>query len=208
MTDRATPRPADLREACVAEAYRIIAEQGLEQLSLREVARRLGVSHQAPYRHFPSRDHILAEVIARAYDDFAAWLNDRPATDDAFADLGAMGRAYLDYAVARPLHYRLMFGTPLPAAEDHPTLLARARHAFAILRERLSTMPLRPLGGAVPAPADDALFVWASLHGLAMILQADVLRTLELPAPDPAHLRRHVMGRIGQALAPEGEPRC
>ncbi|MFX4450801.1 TetR/AcrR family transcriptional regulator, partial [Acinetobacter baumannii] len=51
-------------------------------LSLRDVARRLGVSHQAPYKHFPSRDHILAEVVGRAYASFAAHLEKRPRSDD------------------------------------------------------------------------------------------------------------------------------
>ena len=56
-----------MREACVEEALAIVGEAGLEALSLREVARRLHVSHQAPYKHFPSRDHILAEVVGRAF---------------------------------------------------------------------------------------------------------------------------------------------
>jgi AcrR family transcriptional regulator len=53
-------RTGDLREACVKQALEIIAKGGIDSLSLRDVARRLGVSHQAPYKHFPSRDHILA----------------------------------------------------------------------------------------------------------------------------------------------------
>ena len=63
-----------LKAACLKAAREAIAEHGLEQLSLREVARRLGVSHQAPYKHFPSRDHLLAEVIRQCFEDFAASL--------------------------------------------------------------------------------------------------------------------------------------
>ncbi|MCG8692745.1 MAG: TetR/AcrR family transcriptional regulator, partial [Minwuiales bacterium] len=69
------PVPKDLREACVREALAIIDTSGVEELSLREVARRLGVSHQAPYRHFPSRDHILAEIVTRAFESFARYLD-------------------------------------------------------------------------------------------------------------------------------------
>ena len=54
---------ADLREACVQAAREVIAERGVEGLSMRDVARRLGISHQAPYRHFESRDHLLAEIM-------------------------------------------------------------------------------------------------------------------------------------------------
>lgn len=52
--------PLELREACVIAAQEVIAEKGVENLSLRDVARKLGVSHQAPYKHYPSRDHLLA----------------------------------------------------------------------------------------------------------------------------------------------------
>ena len=73
MAERSS-KSGDLREAYVKEALAIIAEGGIDSLSLRDVARRLGVSHQAPYKHFPSRDHILAEVVGRAYAGFAAHL--------------------------------------------------------------------------------------------------------------------------------------
>ena len=56
----------DLKEACVVAAQEVIAERGVENLSLREVSRKLGVSHQAPYKHYPSRDHLLAEPVYRS----------------------------------------------------------------------------------------------------------------------------------------------
>jgi AcrR family transcriptional regulator len=64
--------PLDLRDACIVAAQEVIAERGVENLSLRDVARKLGVSHQAPYRHYPSRDHLLAEVMRRCFQRFAA----------------------------------------------------------------------------------------------------------------------------------------
>lgn len=91
-----------LREACVKEALAIIANRGLDALSLRDVARRLGVSHQAPYKHFPSREHILAEVVSRAYASFASHLAKRTRSDDPYRDLG---QSYLDYARKHPAHY-------------------------------------------------------------------------------------------------------
>ncbi|MFM2045838.1 MAG: hypothetical protein RLY86_4414 [Pseudomonadota bacterium] len=145
-------RAGDLREACVAEAQAIIATEGVEGLSLREVARRLGVSHQAPYRHFPSRDHILAEVVARAFDHFARALDARNRSEDPHQDLGGMGVAYLAYAVDHPLEYRLMFATPLPDPAHHPGMMGSARHAFALLVQGLARMRAAEAGGA-PGPA-------------------------------------------------------
>ncbi len=194
-------RPTNLPDACVTEAMTIIAEVGLEQLSLREVARRLGVSHQAPYRHFPSRDHLLAEVVARAYEAFAAYLDARPRHADPAGDLAAMGRAYLGYAAEHRLEYRLMFGTPLPDPNEHPRMLANARHAFSLLQLALARLA-RAMGQPDDAGHVDrtALFVWSALHGAASGAQADVLRTLPVSPALLADLHNTVLQHICDAL--------
>ena len=79
---RKIEEPIELKEACVRAAREVIAEHGVEQLSLREVARKLGVSHQAPYRHYPSRDHLLAEVMRRCFESFARSLDERQRSGD------------------------------------------------------------------------------------------------------------------------------
>ncbi|MFY8093219.1 MAG: TetR/AcrR family transcriptional regulator [Niveispirillum sp.] len=199
-TDRA--RPEDLKEACVSEAFAIIAAEGLEKLSLREVARRLGVSHQAPYRHFPSRDHILAEVVARAFDHFAAYLDDRQHTPDPEQDLGGMGVAYLRYAGRHPLEYRLMFATPLPDHTQHPGMMRSARHAFTLLEQGLERM--RSAQGTDCPPEVitlDALFIWSALHGLAGIQNGSAIDTLALDPRLLAEAPMHLLTRISHALA-------
>src|SRR5689334_1476394 len=161
-------RRASVKERCLAEALRIIDEGGVEALSFREVSRRVGVSHQAPYKYFESRDDILAELLTRAFREFAEHLERRPARNDHFDDLRAMGEAYFDYARRHPLKYRLMFGTAMPQPERHPEMMAQAQRAFTLLRTRLAEMSTRPLGGCTPSDVDlDALFVWSSIHGLA-----------------------------------------
>ena len=195
----ASPRPADLREACVAEALAIVGERGLESLSLREVARRLGVSHQAPYKHFESRDHILAEIVRRAFDHFAAALDARAPSADAIEDSRAMGRAYVEYALAHPLHYHLMFGAPLPKAEDHPEMMRSARHAFSLLRDGLE----RVFAGLGARDVDldlEALFVWTSMHGLASLMRTHAMGSLDLAPETRARLADHILLRIGSAL--------
>ena len=127
----------DLKEACVQAAREVIAEQGVEGLSMRDVARKLGISHQAPYRHFESRDHLLAEIMRRCFVDFADHLDHRAGSENTEEDLCSMGHAYLDYAQKKPLEYRLMFGTPWPEPAQHPELIENAVHAFDILRNNL-----------------------------------------------------------------------
>lgn len=203
MTHATPPRTGNLRDDCVAEALAIVERDGLDKLSLREVARRLGVSHQAPYKHYPSRDHLLAEMARRAYDEFAAHLDSRPPTCDPDADLGAMGQAYIAYALSHPLQYRLMFGTSLPDPENHRAMLGSARHAFGLLRDALRR---RALGRAdrLASVDMDALFIWSTMHGLASILRSDVGRALELPADFASAVVPHVLARIGEGLG--GEP--
>lgn len=189
-----------LRDACIVAAREAIAEHGIEQLSLRDVARRLGVSHQAPYRHYPSRDHLLAEVMRRCFEGFAAHLDARGQFDDPKDDLGALGRQYLDYAHRHPLEYRLMFSTPWPASAAHPDLARDAAHAFDILRR-----VLRRLHGEAPEQQTlvdlDALYIWSSMHGLAGVMTGNCIDRIGL-APDVlAQATLHVMARIGRGLA-------
>ncbi|MDJ0942565.1 MAG: TetR/AcrR family transcriptional regulator [Kiloniellales bacterium] len=194
-------KPANLREACLDEALAIIEAEGVEALSLREVARRLGVSHQAPYKHFPSRDHILAEIVARAFESFARHLDARPRRADPQDDLAGMCRAYLDYARAHPLQYRLMFGDLLPDLKKHPDMMRQARHAFALLNDCLTRLSARAGAPASEsAVALDALFVWSGVHGLARILQSRAAQTLELPPDVVEAAAAHLVARIGQAL--------
>jgi AcrR family transcriptional regulator len=191
----------DLREACLAEALVIISTSGVEKLSMREVARRIGVSHQAPYRHFASRDHVLAEIVRRAFADFAQALRTPPQTDDPAADSLAMGFAYVQFAFAEPLKYRLMFGGTLPDPAHHPDMMQGARDAFDVLRQSL----MRLFKARGPQPDDEtidreALFAWSSLHGVVSLLRTDAMTTLDIAPSARADFVAHALRQIGTAL--------
>jgi AcrR family transcriptional regulator len=193
-------RSLDLRDACIVAAREVIAERGVENLSLRDVARRLGVSHQAPYKHYPSRDHLLAEVMRRCFERFAEHLDARPRFAAPEADLESLGRQYLGYAQQHPLEYRLMFGTPWPQAAEHPALVRDAAHAFDVLRGILRR--LHGDGAAARDSVDlDALYIWSAMHGLAGVMNSSAIGKLELPARVHAQAVRHVMERVGRGLA-------
>jgi AcrR family transcriptional regulator len=194
-----TEEPLQLKEACVRAAHEFIAEHGVERLSLREVARRLGVSHQAPYKHYPSRDHLLAEVIRRCFRDFAAYLDARGSHADPRQDLAALGKRYLSYAATHPLEYRLMFGTPWPEPAEHAGLVQDAVHAFDILRR-----VLRRVHGDTPSMRQrvdlDAMFIWSNMHGLATIMHSNVMTHLHLAPKVEAGLTNHVLDMVGAAM--------
>lgn len=197
---RASPR-GGVKERCLAEALRIIEEDGIEALSLREVSRRVGVSHQAPYKYFENRDDILAELLTRSFQEFAGHLESREGSAEPWADMRAMGEAYFDYARRHPLKYRLMFSTPMPAPDRHPVMMAEARRAFALLKNRLSDMPIRPMAAATPGDNDlDALFVWSAIHGLASLIGSDVLPTLGFTEHQMHAAVARCLARIGASL--------
>lgn len=142
----------------------MLDEGGPERLSLREIARRAGVSPAAPYRHFAGLGELLAAVAADGFGKLAADLDD--AWSKAVGDpLPALGRAYVRFARANPRLYRLMFGAATDAGPDSPIGLA-GREAFARLKAAIAE------GGALEENTARiaAVSAWAHVHGLAMLL--------------------------------------
>ena len=163
------------------------------------MARRLGVSHQAPYKHYPSRDHLLAEVMRCSFQQFAQHLDARVHFDDAQKDLESLCRQYLSYAQQHPLEYRLMFGTPWPAAAEHADQLHKSTHAFDILRQVLR----RIHGDSAKQSARvdlDAMFVWSAMHGLVSVTNGDCLAKLDLQRALLDRLVPHVIGGVVRGL--------
>lgn len=188
----------DLKEACIQAAREVIADAGVESLSMRDVARKLDISHQAPYRHFASRDHLLAEIMRRCFVDFAAFL-DRHAKADTANELRGMGEAYMTYAALKPLEYRLMFGTPWPEPATHPELVKHAVHAFDLLRQNLIKNHCNNPSGRKLAELE-ALFIWSALHGLASIEQSNVMQHLVLSEGVQNEAKDFMLHMIGAAL--------
>jgi len=185
-------RKQSLAEACIAEAFAIVGEVGVGGLSIREVARRLGVSHQAPYKHFRSSEHLLAEIIRRTYVLFGEYLEKRAQTGEAAMDMNAIGQAYFRFAKKYPLHYRLIFATPLPNPEQYPETLEACRQSFGVL--------LNVMDRAGKDSKLDALFVWSAVHGLATILESGMLKELGYGAKAQQAAPGHVLNCIGKAL--------
>jgi AcrR family transcriptional regulator len=197
----ATASPTlDLKDACVTAAHAVIAEHGVEKLSLRDVARKLNVSHQAPYKHYASRDHLLAEVIRRCFVRFSDALKARTRSADTKQDIHALGISYLQFALQNPLEYRLMFGTPWPEAAAQPEMLADARYSFDVLRQALQPLFAKPPNQS-EAVDTAAMFVWSTLHGLASIMQSQAMCGLELHPKFMENAQEQVMTMVDLALS-------
>jgi AcrR family transcriptional regulator len=162
-------RPAeDLRERLVGASLDLIAEEGIEGFSMREVARRAGVSHQAPYHYFTDREAILAEIVR---EGFIKLRDDMLVAIDSIAEPGqrltAIGKAYIRFALNNPAHFKLMFRSELVEPDRHDDAKACALSAFDVL---VSTVDDFSKHGR--AWADESLVIasWSMVHGLATLM--------------------------------------
>ena len=171
QTRRKPPRSyhhGNLRRALLDQALDTIRTEGVEGLTLREIGARLGVSRTALYRHFADKRALLAEVATEGFRTLRQQLV--KAWEDGGRDRTAfqlMGAAYVEFAVANPSHYRVMFGgfvNPQSQAE----LAAEAAGAFQALVDALSALQRAGLL-CTDETALMARFVWAMVHGIAML---------------------------------------
>ena len=159
----------DFRDKLCDAALQIFAEKGVEGLTLREVAARLGVSAMTPYRYFQDKDAILAAVRARAFNDFADALEKAVTRrGDATARSEAAGKAYQDFAFTHAEAYRLMFMVTQKDAEaKDPALQLALERARATMSHHVKL--LIDAGIFEGDPELIGHVFWAALHGLVML---------------------------------------
>jgi AcrR family transcriptional regulator len=161
----------NLREALLQGAVRVIAEVGLAAFTLREVARRAGVSHNAPYRHFRDKDALLAAVAAQGFRELTLSMRDAgERQSNALDKLKQSGMAYVSFAVRRPEHFTVMFDVPVISRND-PEYLQASQEAFHTLVNYIQSSQGE---GQLPAgnTMERALYAWSLVHGIAKLAVA------------------------------------
>ena len=188
----------DLRRALLDEALRIIQAHGVDQLTLRTVGERLGVSRSALYRHFSDKQALIAAVGREGFRTF------RVALQEAWERNGrgrsgfeAMAVAYVQFAVTHPSHYRVMFGRFVESCAKDAQFTAEARAAFQVLVDSLVEQQQTGI-----VRRDDpvllARFIWSVVHGIAMLtIDGQNLGTDERGET----LNRYAIERIRTAIA-------
>ena len=177
VSSTAPARPAnsyhhgDLRRALIDAALTMVIEEGAWNFTLREVARRAGVSHAAPYNHFEDKLALLAEVAALGFQSLtrameAAAQGQSRSARRAFAGIGA---AYVQFGVEHPAHYRLMFGAELADRARYPALQEASEATFGILTGVLERGQASGQVRRDPV-RDQALAAWSLVHGLTTLL--------------------------------------
>ncbi|MGK3961778.1 TetR/AcrR family transcriptional regulator [Sorangium sp. So ce118] len=197
----------DLRQALIDAALRELEHQRAEDLSLRALGRELGVSPRAPYRHFETKEELLAAVAVEGFRAFGELLAPRVAAAgaDPIARLRAIAEAYVVFAVERPAAFRVMYAPYDTVKENAPDLLrARAEGHRATMDSLAEAQAAGILRGDDPMHL--ALVLWSSMHGLAVLLTQGQLGRFDKPV-EAAKLAGLVSGLLMEGLMPrQGGP--
>ncbi len=152
----------DLRRALVAGGLVLLEEKGASALGLREIARLVGVSAAAPYRHFTDRKALLEAVAAEGFRGFAAAMAKAAGGLPEADQLAAMAFGYVRFALDQPALFRLMFSSELHPYRD-ADLKEQAEAAYA-------TIAVAAAREDKSAPGEMAVTCWSFVHGLAMLV--------------------------------------
>ncbi len=160
----------DLREQILCAACELLEENNVASLSLRAVAKKVGVSHTAPYRHFKDKESLLAGIAGLGYDELSAQLADavKSHPNDPAAQLKAAGHRYLQLALQTPQCTQLMHAGIIPCDNTYPELKASGDAAF----NGLKTIIEEGQAQGVFREGDIemlALTAWSGIHGLSML---------------------------------------
>jgi AcrR family transcriptional regulator len=191
--DKARYHHGNLRRELLDAALALIETSGPGALSLRELARRAGVSHAAPYRHFRSREMLMVALGVEGFTGLAAEMAALTAGETTpLGRLRALGVAYVRYAVAHPGHFRVMFSSELHEGPEQPELAAAAAPTLQAL---IDAVAAAQAAGQVRQgdPRALALPQWSMVHGLSMLLVDRQLGALELDRARVDELARDVI---------------
>lgn len=175
MSDRKPYHHGDLRAALLKASLELIREKGAREFTLREAARRAGVSHTAPYRHFHDKAELLAAIAEDGFNRLLGAM--RVAADksiEPFHRLQSAGIGYIDFAQDHPEHFSIMFSAELKFSA-HPSLKTAADRCFSELVTLIAACSPAP-SIPVRSPEIEAIIAWTQVHGIAELALRRQLR--------------------------------
>ena len=187
----ASPKSESLRRTVLDAAVAISAANGPDAISMREVAREAGVSHQAPYHHFIDRSGIFAAICEEGFRQLSeALLAPRPSIDSNMCE------SYVHFALQNPGHFRVMMRNDLCQLADYPSARIEADRAFEILVDEVKS--LLGEGADNEVVKTQTAYMWSVGHGLATLLLDGPLE-LKLEGIDDMNAFIHQVSRTAVA---------
>jgi AcrR family transcriptional regulator len=184
----------DFRQKVLKASLALIEEGGLDRLSMREAARKAGVSHQTPYYYFGDREAILAAIAGEGFSKLGQSLVRAAAQagSEPIKAVEAMGRAYVEFALRHPAHFQAMFRADAVPLERYPEARKREDEAFGKLLEGIDKAFSKQ-----PAEVRRTIAIscWAMVHGLAtLILEGSLARKIGIPRARQRQVANEVIG--------------
>ena len=194
-----------LRDALLEAAAATVAEHGLDKLSLRGLARRVGVSHAAPYHHFDTKASLIAALVVDSFQRLTALLQHaRTDAADPVDGFRRTGLAYVAFAIDHPGRFALMWRPELREGGENAGAVQEA--AEAAFQQLLGAVRDAQTAGGLREgdPHEFAISAWASTHGLATLVVDGPLGTKEGEAEDLAQMltRDLYLGLAPRPFAP------
>ena len=159
----------NLRQALLDAALNLIRSQGIEHLSLRAIARDVGVSQTAPYRHFADKNQLLVEIAKQTFHELSEHCHRALIPDASIADnIHRCAMAYLHFAIDNPERYKLTFGQSIEQRDDYPDLLEAGMNSFAVLLQLIE----QGIADGSLIDQDARLLAntsWSTIHGFASL---------------------------------------
>ncbi|HEV7358502.1 MAG TPA: TetR/AcrR family transcriptional regulator [Steroidobacteraceae bacterium] len=187
MPKTLTPEDLEAFRARLCDvAERLFAARGPDGVTMRQMADELGVSSMTPYRYFKDKDDILAAVRTRAFTRFATAMESARAKPRS-------GNAYLDFALANPAAYRLMFDVSQPTYAEYPDLVQAMDRARLTMGGGLRELAA---SGRFSGDVELAAYVyWSTMHGAVMLELAGLLEGSKLDARKIAQPAVEALGK-------------
>jgi AcrR family transcriptional regulator len=159
----------DLRRALVDAALELVKEQGPSGITLREAARRAGVTHAAPYRHFADKEALLAAVAEEGFMRLKETVEAAITNVEPKNGVEAIGISYVRFARENPSQFRVMFGSQVGDKRRYPSLVLADQSVFDLLSKTIAgAQASGDLGAGDPARM--GMVTWSMLHGVAALV--------------------------------------
>jgi len=183
----------NLRLALLDAAIDQIKEHGVEKLSMRGIARIVGVSQTAPYRHFEDKNHLLSEVATQAFSElYEVSIAAIDPNNSPIKNIHATGLVYLQYAINNPEKYRVIFGSRIQNRQSYPSMIEAGEKSFQILIDQVERGI--QAGDFIPGCALIlANTLWTQVHGAASLILDGFYIDRELPMPFDDFLKAQIM---------------